>query len=151
MFFAHRPLTGVVFMLIGMGIVYFFSFSTPIKDQVARWVFSAGGALFALMGFGAALWRYELRLDLLGRTYSGRKGFWPNPKSLKGSLDDLERIYRVASCILLVEYTYQNTRCDPHDSVMRLLFRFDIEAKLLRQTQINTICFSTAPRIHSSK
>jgi len=92
MFFAHRPLAGVVFMLIGMGIVYFFSFSTLVKEQVARWVFSAGGVLFALVGFGGALWRYELRLDLLGRTFSGRKGFWPNPKTMKGSLDDLEGV-----------------------------------------------------------
>ena len=92
MFFAHRPLAGVVFMLIGMGIVYFFSFSALVKEPVARWIFSAGGALFALVGFGAALWRYELRLDLLGRTYSGRRGFWPNPKALKGSLADLEGV-----------------------------------------------------------
>src|SRR3990170_8053625 len=92
MFFAHRPLTGLVFMLIGMGIIYFFFFSTLVKEQVARWIFSAGGALFALAGFGGALWRYELRLDLLGRTYSGRRGFWPNPKAMKGSLDDLEGV-----------------------------------------------------------
>jgi hypothetical protein len=87
MFFAHRPLTGLVFMLIGMGFVYFFSFSTLVKEPVARWVFSAGGALFALVGFGAVLWRYELRLDLLGRTYSGRKGFWPNPVPDKPELE----------------------------------------------------------------
>jgi hypothetical protein len=89
LYFAHRPLSGVVFMLIGMGIVYFFFFSSHVREQAVRWIFSAGGALFALIGFGGALWRYELRLDLLTRTYSGRRGFWPHATPLKGSLDDL--------------------------------------------------------------
>ena len=53
MFFAHRPLAGVVFMLIGIGIVYFFSFTPLVKEQMARWVVSAGGALFALIHFPA--------------------------------------------------------------------------------------------------
>lgn len=35
MFFAHRPLAGVVFMLIGMGIVYFF-FHARKKRLLAR-------------------------------------------------------------------------------------------------------------------
>jgi hypothetical protein len=89
MYFAHRPIAGIVIMLIGMGVVYFFAFH--IKEQV-RWMFVAAGSLFALAGFAGALWRYELRLDLVSRNYSGRKGFWPKPKPLRGSLDELEGV-----------------------------------------------------------
>ena len=89
MYFAHRPMAGIVIMLIGIGVVYFFAFH--VEEQV-RWIFSAAGALFALAGFAGALWRYELRLDLVARTYSGRKGFLPNPKPLRGSLDELEGV-----------------------------------------------------------
>jgi hypothetical protein len=91
-YFAHRPLSGIAIMLIGMGIVYFFFFTSVVKEQVPRWVFSAFGALFSLAGFAGALWRYELRLDLITRTYSGRRGFWPDPKPVRGSLDDLEGV-----------------------------------------------------------
>ena len=39
LYFAHRPLSGVVFMLIGMGIVYFFfgcsSCSLPLPAPLA--------------------------------------------------------------------------------------------------------------------
>jgi hypothetical protein len=92
LYFAHRPMAGVLFMLIGLGIVYFFSSSSRVSELSARWIFGAGGALFALAGFGGALWRYELRLDLMSRAYHGRKGFWPNPRSIRGSLDDLEGV-----------------------------------------------------------
>ncbi len=92
LYFAHRPLSGVVFMVIGLGVVYFFSTSPRVTETFARWIFGAGGSLFALFGFGAALWRYELRLDLVNRAYHGRRGFWPNPKTIHGSLDELEGV-----------------------------------------------------------
>ncbi len=57
-----------------------------------RWIIGATGLLFALGGFAGALWRYELRLNLISRFYSGRRGFWPNPKPLRGSLDELEGV-----------------------------------------------------------
>lgn len=89
-YFAHRPIAGIVIMLAGMGVAYFFGFH--VKDQMPRWIIGATAFLFALGGFAGALWRYELRLDLISRTYSGRRGFWPNPKPLRGSLDDLEGV-----------------------------------------------------------
>ncbi len=92
MFFAHRPLAGIVFMLIGGAVIYFFSTSPLVNEQLARWIFAAAGVLFVLAGFGAALWRCELRLDLAARTYRRRKGFWPAPKDLRGSLDELEAV-----------------------------------------------------------
>src|SRR3990172_7769612 len=89
-YFAHRPIAGIVIMLIGMGTAYFFAFH--VKDQMPRWIIGATALLFALGGFAGALWRYELRLNLITRFYSGRKGFWPNPKPLRGSLDELESV-----------------------------------------------------------
>ena len=92
LFFAHRPLTGVFFMLVGLCMVYFFSVSPLVKETTARWIFGAGGTLFALIGLGAAVWRYELHLDLVNRSYRGRKGFWPVPGTIRGSLDELEGV-----------------------------------------------------------
>ena len=91
-YFAHRPQYAVVLLLTGAAIVYYFFFSDAVEDQTARWIFTAAGAFFALIGLVAALWRYELRLDLLTRTYSGRKGFWPNPRPLRGLLDEMEGV-----------------------------------------------------------
>lgn len=89
LYFAHRPLSGAAIMLIGMGIVYFFAVHAT---EAVRWIFGSVGALIALAGFAGALWRYELRFDLVTRNYSGRRGFWPDPKPLRGTLDELEGV-----------------------------------------------------------
>jgi len=51
---AHRPPAGIAFMLIGMEIVYFFSFSGRVSEPTAQWIFSLGGAYVALIGVGLA-------------------------------------------------------------------------------------------------
>jgi len=88
--FAHRPLGGVVIALIGAGI----GWVVVVKavDATAHWIGGIAGGFFALIGMGAAFWRYELTFDLLSRTYSRRKGFWPNPKQDQGSFQDIESV-----------------------------------------------------------
>ena len=96
MYFAHRPFMGWIFLVIGAGTVVFVWQATTGSDVIVRWVMSAGGAFFGLIGLVAAFWRYELRLELLTRMYSGRKGFLPNPKPLRGTLDEMEGVILTA-------------------------------------------------------
>ena len=88
--FAHYPLGGVVFALIGAGFGYLPTYLGA--DSSTRWVFGIMGGLFFIIGILGAFWRYELRLDLISRTYTRRRGMWPAPTTLKGSLDDLTAV-----------------------------------------------------------
>ncbi len=90
LFFAHYPLGGVVFALLGAGFGYL-----PVylgADSWTRWIFGIMGALFAIIGILGAFWRYEFRLDLISRTYTRRRGMWPAPQTHKGSLNDLTAV-----------------------------------------------------------
>jgi hypothetical protein len=75
LFFAHYPLSGVIFAALGAGFGYLPAYFGA--DSVTRWIFGGMGALFALIGIVDALWRYEFLLDLTSRTYSCRRGFCP--------------------------------------------------------------------------
>ncbi len=55
-------------------------------------LFSPVFALFLVMGVLASFWRYKLTLDLVSRTYSARKGFWPFVRRRDGSLDELDGV-----------------------------------------------------------
>ncbi len=56
------------------------------------WIVTGVGLLFVALGIGAALWRYELRLDLNARLYLRRKGFWPSPRETQGALEEIEGV-----------------------------------------------------------
>jgi hypothetical protein len=90
LFFAHYPLGGVVVAVFGAAFGYLPTYLGA--DPGTRWVFDAGGGFLALVGLFGAFWRYELRLDLLARTYTRRRGFWPSPKRATGSLDELKGV-----------------------------------------------------------
>ncbi len=90
LFFAHYPMGGLIFALLGLSFGYF-----PIylgADTFTRWVFGGAGILFAIIGTLGAFWRYDLRLDLVSRVYTRRRGMWPFPKTTLGSLDDLKSV-----------------------------------------------------------
>jgi len=89
-YFAHHPVSGVVFAVIG-GVSAGMAL-TLIADGVGKWVFTGAGLLFVAIGMGGALWRYELRLDVNARRYTRRKGFWPSPKVEESSFEDLEGV-----------------------------------------------------------
>lgn len=74
--FAHAPFVGVVFFVVGAGMAYFGLYRFE-EDGVGRWLMGGMGILFAIAGVLIVLWRHDLTLDLLSRTYSGRRGFWP--------------------------------------------------------------------------
>jgi hypothetical protein len=63
-----------------------------IDDAVGRWLMTGMGVFFVLLGSGGALWRYDLAIDLMARTYRGRRGFLPAPRRLQGSLDELDGV-----------------------------------------------------------
>lgn len=92
-YFAHRPLGGVVFAVIG-GVFAAIGLML-IPDGVGKWVFAGVGLVFVAIGIGGAFWRYELRLDLNARRYSRVKGFWPSPKLDEGPLDEIEGVVLV--------------------------------------------------------
>jgi len=88
--FSHSHMGGWVFLAIGAGIAWFGI--QRLEETFGSWLMGGMGILFALIGLGAAFWRNDLRLDLLARHYSGRRGFWPSPKPVSGSLDELEGV-----------------------------------------------------------
>ncbi len=84
---AHSYVSGWIFVLIGAAITW--AGLRFVEDGFGQWLMSGMGILFGLIGLGGALWRYELTLDLMARCYRGRRGFWPSPRSLQGSLKEL--------------------------------------------------------------
>jgi hypothetical protein len=90
-YLSHTPMVGLVFVAVG-GAMAYFGFFRLADDTIGRWMLGGMGIFFAVMGVLAMLWRYELKLDLMTRTYRGRRGFWPSPKVLQGSLDELRGI-----------------------------------------------------------
>ena len=88
--FAHPVVSGWIFAAIGVAVVYIAG--QTIASTPARWMTVGIGLLFAAIGVGGALWRYELSLDLLSRTYRKRRGFWPSPRSREGSLNELRGV-----------------------------------------------------------
>lgn len=88
--FAHSILSGWIFAAIGCAGVYFGVWQTD--SAMVKWLGIGMGGLFALMGVGGALWRYELTLDLMARSYRRRRGFWPTPRKLQGSLSELRGV-----------------------------------------------------------
>jgi hypothetical protein len=88
--FEHSILSAWIFAAIGCAAAYFGS--RYIDPPVARWMVTGMGALFAALGVGGALWRYELTLDLVARSFRRRRGFWPSPRILQGSLSELNGV-----------------------------------------------------------
>ena len=89
--FSTLPLVGLLFVAAGGGMAWWGIFRIE-DDTFGRFMFGGIGLFFGLIGTLAALWRYELSLDLMSRTYRGRRGFWPSPKLLQGSFDELRGI-----------------------------------------------------------
>lgn len=88
--FAHSPLRALVGVAAGAGFAWLGFW--VIDLWLFGWVF---GGIGALVGSGALVdsaWRHELRLDLVSRRYTRRKGFWPAPRITEGSLDDFEAV-----------------------------------------------------------
>jgi hypothetical protein len=88
--FAHRPMAGLVFAVIGTGFGWFFW--ARAGEGSGRWIGLLAGLFFAAVGMGAAFWRYELTFDLLQRRYTRRQGFWPSPKEEQGAFDEIESV-----------------------------------------------------------
>ena len=73
LYFSHSHASGWIFFALGAGGAYvWFAF---VDHAVARWVFAVGLGLFAILGFVAALCRYELMLNLASGTYRRRRGW----------------------------------------------------------------------------
>ena len=90
LFFAHRPISGIIFSVLGAGFGYLPTYFGA--DDWTRWIFGGFGAFFAAIGILGAFWRYELRLDLITRRYTRRRGLWPAVKVTTGSLNDLDAV-----------------------------------------------------------
>lgn len=92
MYFAFPSKTGIVFAGFGglFAVVGWF-----IPDAAGRWIFVGVGLLFLAIGIAAALWRHELRFDLMARRYTRLRGFWPTPRLMEGSLDEVEGVILV--------------------------------------------------------
>ena len=85
--FAHSILGGWIFAGIGCAVVYFGVWHADANP--ARWMAIGMGGFFAAIGVGGALWRYQLIVDLTARSYRCRRGFWPSPRTVEGSLSEL--------------------------------------------------------------
>jgi hypothetical protein len=88
--FAHAPSSGWLFAAIGIAIAV----EGPhfIDEDAWQWMVVVFGVLCVAIGMGGAFWRFELTFDLLTRTYRGRKGFWPSPRPLQGSFEQIEGV-----------------------------------------------------------
>ncbi len=84
---AHPYVSGWIFVLIGGAVAW--AGLRFVEAGFGRWLTTGMGILFGLIGLGGGLWRYELTLDLMARCYRGRRGFWPSPRPLQGSLEEL--------------------------------------------------------------
>ncbi len=101
-------------------------------DNTARWIGACAGGLFALIGSGAALWRYELRLDLLSRSYTRRKGFWPSPAIEQGNFSDIEHV------VLEVEYRRAGERDSGASATWQVGLKLRQEARPIRVGEENS-------------
>jgi hypothetical protein len=90
LYFAHTPLSGAVFA--GLGMVFGYIPFHVDADIFAKGVVGGLGALFVLFGTLGAFWRCQLHLDLVSRSYTRTRGFWPSPKTIRGSLDELNGV-----------------------------------------------------------
>lgn len=88
--FEHSILSGWLFAGIGCAVAYLGWHY--VDSPFARWMTIGMGVVFAALGVGGALWRYELALDLLARTYRRRRGFWPSPRTQQGPLSELDGV-----------------------------------------------------------
>jgi len=87
--FAHTHLAGWLFALVGAGMA---TAGAMRLDGPGYWLVVFVGGFFAIIGFGAAMWRYEIHIDLTSRSYRGRRGFWPSTRKFGGSLDELNGV-----------------------------------------------------------
>ena len=87
---AHSFIGGWIFAAIGGGVAW--AGANLVDPGAGRWMVTGMGLLFAAIGIGGGLWRFDLTLDLMARVYRGRRGFWPSPRRLSGSLDELEGV-----------------------------------------------------------
>src|SRR5579863_3963901 len=79
-----------VVVAIALSIVYMlWTHPTP---TFIRLIFSFVFGLMALMCIRSTFTRYELTFDLLTRTYTRRKGIWPNLVQEEGALSEIERV-----------------------------------------------------------
>jgi len=87
---AHSYLGGWILALIGLGLAW--AGANLVDDGFGRWIMIVMGLIFALLGIGGGLWRYNLTIDLMARVYRGCRGFWPSPRRLQGSLSELQGV-----------------------------------------------------------
>lgn len=86
--FAHRPIVGVLVVLGAGALLY----AMATREPAVPWWIMALATIFPLAGLHNALWRFELRIDLITGNYRLRKGLWPSPSSTEGCLDELRSI-----------------------------------------------------------
>ncbi len=122
--FAHRPAWGLLIALLG-GVVAWAAWEKG-KDETAQWIGALAGGSFFLIGLGAAFWRYELTLDLLSRTYTRRKGFWPSPSHDQGSFRDIENIS------LQIEYRRTSSKSNQTSAVWIVGLKLRSDEKPIR-------------------
>src|SRR5208282_3092540 len=84
-----------MFILLGAGIFYSPRYYSPRFRRLypARiWRDRSTGAIFVLVGLVLALIRDELILDLQTRTFTRKRGLWPNLQTSTGSMDQIEAL-----------------------------------------------------------
>jgi len=71
----HQPWwVGLIFFVIGSGIVIG-GIVGGVEIWDGGWILFLVGGIFALIGFGVAVWVEDLRIDLLGRHWTYRRGW----------------------------------------------------------------------------
>src|SRR5262249_4024530 len=87
-YFANQRAGAAAVVLVGLVIMGLMARS---PQHTPRFIYALV-ALFPLLGMLALWWREELRLDLVSRQYTRRRGFWPSVRVTRGSLDELEAV-----------------------------------------------------------
>jgi hypothetical protein len=80
-------------VIIGGGTVYLcWNNTLGSAPSFLRWGVEVWGLLMALCGIAGSLDSDRLTLDLLARTYTRRKGYWPRLTTQDGSFDNIQGI-----------------------------------------------------------
>jgi hypothetical protein len=86
--FAHSPLPGLLTAGVGLAIIAVFVSGEPPPP----WWLPALLGVFPLFGLLAALWRFEVHLDLIRRRFRVHRGYRPWATSHEGSLDEIHSV-----------------------------------------------------------
>jgi len=90
MVFANPRIGGWLILPAAYAMVWFAQ--SRIDEPAGLWAITVAGMIFGTSALLGVLWRFDVTFDLPGRCYSGKKGFWPGARALKGSLSELEGV-----------------------------------------------------------